>query len=138
MLIETVKRWTIIILLIVITLLVLVMMAMRVDAQSMQSKNDVLAQQNQTLMTVATDNAKQVKQLITDNKANDVLSDHRQQGKTTAREQTRRNTYVVHQSLSSESCSTMQLPASTLSVLKHSSDNTNRDALPATAKGADP
>lgn len=138
MLNETVKRWTIIVLLIVIALLAVVVMAMRVDVRAAQSKADALTLQNQQLMTVAADNAKQVKQLIADNQANDVLSDHRQQGKATAREQTRSNAHVVHQSLSSESCSTVQLPVGALSVLRRAGSDTHADAVSVTSKSSDP
>lgn len=134
MLIESVKRWTIIALLIVISLLVLVVMAMRVDVYALQGKTSLLEQTNQNLMEVAKHNADQVRAMIADAKANDELSNTKQQAKAAVREQTRSNTYVVHQALSTESCATVRLPDSTISLLRASGGNQDRGALPNTTR----
>lgn len=138
MLIESVKRWTIIALLIVISLLVLVVMAMRVDVSALQGKTSLLEQTNQNLMEVAKHNADQVRAMIADAKANDALSNTKQQAKAVVREQTRSNTYVVHQALSTESCATVRLPDSTISLLRASGSNQDASVLPNTTSSADP
>ena len=138
MLIESVKRWTIIALLIVISLLVLVVMAMRVDVSALQGKTSLLEQTNQNLMEVAKHNADQVRAMIADAKANDELSNTKQQAKATAREQTRSKTYVVHQALSTESCATVRMPDSTISMLRSSGGNKDPNLLSNSASRADP
>ncbi len=138
MLIESVKRWTVVVLMIAVVLLVLVIMAMRVDAQAMQSKVSSLEQANQQLVEVAKDNADQVKAMKADAKANGVLSVSKQQAKAATREQTRSNTYVVHQSLSAEACATVPLPGRTLSMLRTSGSNQDRGTLPDSSGRSDP
>lgn len=138
MLIETVKRWTIIVLLIAISLLVLVVMAMRVDATALQSKTSLLEQTNQNLMEVAKHNADQVRAMTADAKANSMLSTSKQQAKATAREQTRTTIYAVHQSLSTEAAASVRLPDSTIILLSATGSNKDRGTLPDSTSRPDP
>ena len=129
MLIESVKRWAIIVLLIAISLLVLVVMAMRVDATALQSKTSLLEQTNQNLMEVAKHNADQVRAMAADAKATDLLVTSQQQAKAAAREQTRSNTYVIHKALSTEACATVRLPDRAIGMLGPSGSDKDRDPL---------
>ena len=129
MLIESVKRWSIIVLLIVIALLALVIMAMRVDAAAQQSKASSLEQANQLLIDVAKANADQVRAMAADAKATDLLVTSQQKAKATAREQTRSNTYVIHKALSTEACATVRLPDRAIGMLGPSGSDKDRDPL---------
>lgn len=117
---DAAKRWLMILMAISIALMALLIMGMRVSAVAMQSQVNQLKQQNQSLLDSAIANAKEIKQLLKDDDANDQIAAHRQQGKASAREQTRSNTYVIRQSLSSESCARMSMPAGAISMLKRS------------------
>ncbi len=137
--IESVKRWTIIALLIVISLMVLVVMAMRVDAAALQGKASLLEQTNQNLMEVAKHNAEQIQAMIADAKANDALVTSKQQAKAVVREQTRSKIYVVHQALSTDACATVRMPDSTISLLlRTSGGNKGTDILSNSTSSADP
>lgn len=138
MLIESVKRWAIVALMITVALLVLLIMAMLVDAQSMQSKVTTLEITNQSLLDTAKHNADQVRTMYADAKANDALESSKQKAKAEASKRTRSNAYVVHQTLSTESCSTVRLPGSTVSMLQSSGSNQGGNTLPNSTSSTDP
>ena len=138
MLIETVKRWTIVALMIAVALLVLVLMAMRVDVQSMQGKVTSLESSNQVLIDAANSNADHVKAMVADAKGNDVLEHGKQKGKAEASERTRSNTYAVHKALSTESCATVRMPDGTISMLRSPSGDKDTNVLSNSTGSTDP
>lgn len=86
MLIESVKRWTIIILMIAVALLALVIMAQRIDVQSAQNRVTTLELSNQVLFDAAKNSTDQVKAMATEANANDALDRGKQKAKASASE----------------------------------------------------
>ena len=138
MLIESVKRWTIIILMIAVALLALVIMAQRIDVQSAQNRVTALEVSNQVLFDAAKNNADQVKAMATEANANDALDRGKQKAKASASERSRSNTYAVHKALSTESCATVRMPDGTISMLRSSGGNKDQNILSNSASRADP
>lgn len=138
MLIESVKRWTIIILMIAVALLALVIMAQRIDVQSAQNRVTALELSNQVLFDAAKNNADQVKAMATEANANDALDRGKQKAKASASERSRSNTYAVHKALSTESCATVRMPDGTISMLRSSGGNKDQNILSNSASRADP
>ena len=138
MLIESVKRWTIIILMIAVALLALVIMAQRIDVQSAHNRVTALEQSNQVLFDAAKNNADQVKAMATEANANDALDRGKQKAKASASERARSNTYAVHKALSTESCATVRMPDGTISMLRSSGGNKDQNILSNSASRADP
>ncbi len=138
MLIESVKRWVIIILMIAVALLALVIMAQRIDVQSAKNRVAALEQSNQVLFDAAKSNADQVKAMATEANANDALDRGKQKAKASASERARSNTYAVHKALSTESCATVRMPAGTISMLRSSGGNKDPNILSNSASSTDP
>lgn len=138
MLIESVKRWTIIILMIAVALLALVIMAQRIDVQSAQNRVTALELSNQVLFDAAKNNADQVNAMATEANANDALDRGKQKAKASASERARSNTYAVHKALSTESCATVRMPDSTISMLRSSGGNKDPNLLSNSASSTDP
>lgn len=138
MLIESVKRWTIIILIIAVALLALVIMAQRIDVQSAKNRVAALEQSNQVLFDAAKNNADQVKAMVTEANANDALDLGKQNAKASASERARSNTYAVHKALSTESCATVRMPDSTISMLRSSGGNKDPNILSNSASHTNP
>lgn len=138
MLIESVKRWTIIILMIAVALLALVIMAQRIDVQSAQNRVTALELSNQVLFDAAKNNADQVKAMATEANANDALDRGKQKAKASASERSRSNTYAVHKALSTESCATVRMPDGTISMLRSSGGNKDPNILSNSASRTDP
>lgn len=138
MLIETVKRWTIIALLIAIALLVLVLMAMRVDTAALHGQVTSLEQSNRALVDVASHNAEQVRQLIEDDKANDLLVTDKHKAIAIEREQTRNNIDAVRKSLHTEACAAVRLPDDTIRMLRSAGSNQNGSPIPNSTSSISP
>lgn len=138
MIIETVKRWTIIALLIAIALLVLVLMAMRVDTAALHGQVTSLEQSNSALTEVAANNAAKVRELTSDDKANDQLVTGKHKAIGVEREQTRITIDAVRKSLHTEACSTVRLPADTIRMLRPAGSNQNGSPLPNSTSGISP
>lgn len=136
--IESVKRWTIIILMIAVALLALVIMAQRIDVQSAQNRVTALEVSNQVLFDAAKNNADQVKAMATEANANDALDRGKQKAKASASERLRSNTYAVHKALSTESCATVRMPDGTISMLRSSGGNKDQNILSNSASRTDP
>lgn len=138
MIIETVKRWTIIVLLIAIALLVLVLMAMRIDTAALYGQVTALEQSNIALTEAAANNAAKVRELTADDKANDKLVTGKQKAIGVEREQTRTTIDAVRKSLHTEACATVRLPADTIRMLRPAGSNQNGSPLPNSTRSISP
>lgn len=138
MIIEAVKRWAIIVLLIVVAVLVLWLTAMRVDTEVLHSQVTTLEQSNRTLTEVAANNATKVRELTADDKANDQLVTGKHKAIGVEREQTRITIDAVRKSLHTEACATVRLPADTIRMLRSAGSNQNGSPLPNSTSSISP
>ena len=118
--IEIAKRWAIIVLLIFVAIAVLIIMAMRVETTALQGQAQSLQQANQTMLDAATANAAAIKTKSEDTKANDQITVGKRAAVAAVSSQARRDQHAIQQALSTESCATVRLPASAISLLRSS------------------
>jgi len=115
----TIQRWALIAMLICLALAGLVIMAMRVEVSALQAKASGLEGSNAVLMQAASDNAKQLQQLHEEAKATARLVESKRARVAIVRTQTRSDVHAVRQSLSTQTCAAVRLPAGALSLLRY-------------------
>ena len=116
--IAVVTRWAMIAMAIIIAGCIMVILAIRVDNASLHGQVTTLEQSNQTLMDAATANAKAVIDKSKDDAGNVQIITQKREKTAEARAKAREDEYAIRQSMSTEACAAVRLPAAAIILLQ--------------------
>ena len=135
--IAVVTRWAMIAMAIIIAGCIMVILAIRVDNAALHGQVTTLEQTNQTLMDAANANAKAVIDKSKDDEGNVQIITQKREKTAEARAKARADEYAIRQSMSTEACAAVRLPAAAISLLQQPGSDRVQGYPSASTSGSD-